>query len=42
MRVITAEGENLGVLPISKALEEATHAAELQLPDAWLPFVLSR
>lgn len=26
----------------AKALEEATHAAELQLPDAWLPFVLSR
>ncbi|MBW8861277.1 MAG: hypothetical protein JF601_02760, partial [Acidobacteria bacterium] len=24
------------------ALDEATHAAELQLPDAWLPFVLSR
>ena len=26
----------------AQALEEATHAAELQLPDAWLPFVLSR
>jgi hypothetical protein len=26
----------------AEALEEAAHAAELQLPDAWLPFVLSR
>ena len=26
----------------AQALEEATHAAELQLPEAWLPFVLSR
>jgi len=26
----------------AQALDEATHAAELQLPEAWLPFVLSR
>ena len=26
----------------AEALEEAAHAAELQLPEAWLPFVLSR
>jgi hypothetical protein len=25
-----------------RAMESATHAAELQLPDAWLPFVVSR
>jgi hypothetical protein len=25
-----------------QALDEAAHAAELQLPEAWLPFVLSR
>lgn len=27
---------------VAQALDAATHAAELQLPDAWLPFVLSR
>ena len=26
----------------AKAIEAAIHAAELQLPDAWLPFVLAR
>jgi hypothetical protein len=26
----------------AQALDEAAHAAELQLPEAWLPFVLSR
>ncbi|HKB11863.1 MAG TPA: hypothetical protein VKD69_14470 [Vicinamibacterales bacterium] len=26
----------------AKAMDAAEHAAELQLPDAWLPFVLSR
>jgi len=26
----------------ARTLDEAAHAAELQLPDAWLPFVLSR
>jgi hypothetical protein len=25
-----------------RALSNATHAAELQLPEAWLPFVVSR
>jgi hypothetical protein len=25
-----------------QALADAVHAAELQLPDAWLPFVVSR
>jgi hypothetical protein len=25
-----------------RALTTATHAAELQLPEAWLPFVMSR
>jgi len=25
-----------------RALADAVHAAELQLPDAWLPFVVSR
>lgn len=28
--------------PPAAALGDATHAAELQLPDAWLPFVVSR
>ena len=32
----TSEAEGMSVLA------EATHAAELQLPDAWLPFVLSQ
>jgi hypothetical protein len=27
---------------VAKSLEVLTHAAELQLPEAWLPFVLSR
>jgi hypothetical protein len=27
---------------INRSLAEAAHAAELQLPDAWLPFVVSR
>jgi hypothetical protein len=35
-RLVTSEDEGRNVLA------EATHAAELQLPDAWLPFVLSR
>jgi hypothetical protein len=35
-RLLTSEAEGLGLFA------EATHAAELQLPDAWLPFVLSR
>jgi hypothetical protein len=26
----------------AQVLDDAAHAAELQLPDAWLPFVLSR
>jgi hypothetical protein len=26
----------------AQALDDAAHAAELQLPDAWLPFVLAR
>jgi hypothetical protein len=25
-----------------RVLANATHAAELQLPEAWLPFVVSR
>ena len=25
-----------------RAMDAAIHAAELQLPDAWLPFVVSR
>jgi hypothetical protein len=40
-----AEGLNarrVAAAAAAQALEEATHAAELQLPDAWLPFVLSR
>jgi len=31
-----------GLGPTDRAMFEAVHAAELQLPDAWLPFVVSR
>ena len=34
--LLTSEAEG------RRVLAETTHAAELQLPDAWLPFVLSR
>ena len=40
-----AEGLNarrVATVVPAQALDEATHAAELQLPEAWLPFVLSR
>ena len=36
------KARRLAAAAAAQALEEATHAAELQLPDAWLPFVLSR
>lgn len=42
------EGRDASGLPLMSAaalrdsLDAATHAAELQLPDAWLPFVMSR
>jgi hypothetical protein len=36
------EARQLAPAAQAKAIEAAIHAAELQLPDAWLPFVLAR
>jgi hypothetical protein len=36
------EVRRVGPAAAAAAIDEASHAAELQLPDAWLPFVLSR
>src|SRR5262249_58304132 len=46
-RALNALGEELRVRRLAPAvrdhaLDPAFHAAELQLPDAWLPFVMSR
>jgi hypothetical protein len=36
------EARQLAPAVHAKAMDAAIHAAELQLPDAWLPFVISR
>jgi len=36
------KGRSLAPAAAAHAMEAAIHAAELQLPDAWLPFVVSR
>jgi hypothetical protein len=36
------KARGLSIAERERAMFEAVHAAELQLPDAWLPFVVSR
>jgi hypothetical protein len=36
------EARRVAPAAAAKTMDAAAHAAELQLPDAWLPFVLSR
>jgi hypothetical protein len=40
--VIGLRERNASTLEHDRVLSSATHAAELQLPEAWLPFVVSR
>ena len=40
--VIGLRERNAGAVERERVLASATHAAELQLPEAWLPFVVSR
>jgi hypothetical protein len=40
--VIGLRERNASAAERDRVLANATHAAELQLPDAWLPFVVSR
>ncbi len=40
--VIGLRERNASTLERDRVLSSATHAAELQLPEAWLPFVVSR
>ena len=40
--VIGLRERNAGPVERERVLANATHAAELQLPEAWLPFVVSR
>jgi hypothetical protein len=40
--VIGLRERNAGALERERVLASAMHAAELQLPEAWLPFVVSR
>ena len=40
--VIGLRERNASALECDRVLSNAMHAAELQLPDAWLPFVVSR
>jgi len=40
--VIGVRDRNLTTRERDRELSNATHAAELQLPEAWLPFVVSR
>jgi len=36
------EARRVAAAVATRTMDDAVHAAELQLPDAWLPFVLSR
>jgi len=40
--VIGLRERNVSAQECDRVLSNATHAAELQLPEAWLPFVVSR
>ncbi len=39
---VAAHQDTLSIPAAAAAVDAATHAAELQLPEAWLPFVMSR
>jgi hypothetical protein len=39
---VAARQDALSIPAAAEAVAAATHAAELQLPEAWLPFVMSR